>query len=301
MRVRLCTSFLCLIPLSACSGVTARVASDMPAPRSVAVLPISGSADPAARELARSLLASRLAAQGFQVVEAGYVDRVLSERGWLRDPEAFDIQQVPSGDAVRALGVDAVLRCDGLDAHSFNGLVLRRQSVGGAIHLVGADGREWWQASGTNANNGGFLLQSGQVFTEIRDQAAHGSPMAMVALLDGFVEDVIASVPSQPPPGAPLSPGLPLQLSDAAVERVPMPGSNRLRLRVRATATAGCQLTFDVEGVLSGVPMVRSTTKAAATSAFQGEADLPNGTVGRVLVHIESPYGDRQSVEAQVR
>lgn len=299
--LRRCASLVSWLALSACSGVTAHVAPDMPAPRSVAVLPISGSADPAARELARSLLASRLAAQGFQVVEAGYVDRILSERGWLRDPEAFDIQQVPSGEAVRALGVDAVLRCDGLDAQSFNGLVLRRQSVGGAVHLVGADGREWWQASGSNANNGGFLLQSGQVFTEIRDQAAYGSSMAMVALLDGFVEDVIASVPSQPPPGAPLSPGLPLQLSDAVVERVPAPGPNRQRLRVRATATVGCQLTFDVEGALSGVPMARTASPAAATGAFQGEADLPHGSVGRVRVHIESPYGDRQSVEAQAR
>jgi hypothetical protein len=290
-----------LLALAACSGVSANVASNMPAPRSVAVLPIRGSADPAACELARALLSTRLAAQGFQVVQASYVDRVLSERGWLRDPETLDMQQVPIGEVVQALGVDAVLRCDGLDAHSFNGLVLRRQSVGGALHLVGADGREWWNASGSNANNGGFLLQSGQVFTEIRDQVAHGSPMATVALLDGFVEEVIASIPSQPPPGAPLSPGLPLRLADAVAERAPVAGDGRQRLRVQTTATAACRVTFDVEGVLTGVPMTRAAAAASATSVFQGEVDLPAGKVGRVLVHVESPYGDRQSLEAQVR
>jgi hypothetical protein len=246
-----------LVLLAACGGVSSHLAKT-PAPATVAVLPVSGTADPGARELTRALFTARLAAIGFHVVENSYVDRVLSERGLLRDPEAFDAKAMAAKDLAAALGVDGVLVSSDLDSSSFNVLVLRRQSVSGNVRLVDRQGSEWWSASNTASQTGGFLLKSGQVLSELRAQGEHGTPMAIVALVDEFVEDVADTLPPQTPGGPAMGPGVPLVLAAVAVERGPSPISGCERLIVTAHSDEAAELEFDAPPALMGVPMAHS-------------------------------------------
>jgi hypothetical protein len=281
-----------LVLLAACGGVSSHLAKT-PAPATVAVLPVSGTADPGARELTRALFTARLAALGFHVVENSYVDRMLSERGLLRDPEAFDTKAMPAKDLAAALGVDAVLVSSDLDSSSFNVFILRRQSVSGNVRLVDRQGSEWWSASYTASQTGGFLLKSGQVLSELRAQGEHGTPMATVALVDEFVEDVADTLPAQTPGGPAIGPGVPLVLADVAVERGPSPIAGCERLVVTAQSHEAAELEFDAPPTLAGVPM------AHAGKMFVGAADVPVGKATAVKVHARSPYGELRMAEAR--
>ena len=281
-----------LLVLSACGGVSSHVAKGT-APATVAVLPVGGSADLGARELTRALFAARLGALGFHVVENAYVDRLLTERGWLRDPETFDVKAVPVKDAVLALGVDGVLLTADLDSSSFNMLIYRRQSVSGSVRLLDRNGAEWWSASYTASQTGGLLLKSGQVLSELRAQGAHGTPMATVALVDEFVEDTAATLPQQVPVGPPQGPGVPLVVANVAVERGPSPVPGCERLVVTAESHEAAELDFDVGDKLTSVPM------AHQGRSFVGSADVPAGATGAVTVRARSPYGERRSAEAR--
>ena len=272
-----------LLLLAACGGVASRVAKDKDAPRTIAVLPFCGSADPGARELVRALFCARLAERGFQVAAADYVDGVLAEHGWLRDPEGFDGKGLPLPAVVAALGVDAALVGDGLDAGGFNLLLVRRQSVGGTVRLVDRNGEPWWTASDTASTTGGFLLKSGQVLSELRAQGEHGTPMATIALVDAFVEDVTATVPEQPRSPAPAPPGLRL---GAIVVRSEPAGAGVERVIVRADAAAAAQLSFDLGNDLRGVPM------APQGDGFVGAHDVAAGHgASQVQVHARGPFG----------
>jgi hypothetical protein len=274
--------------------VSFHVQKEEPPPRTVAVVPIGGTADVGARELARSLLSARLAERGFDVVAAEYVDHVLSERGWLRDPEAFDRAALPAREAAAALGVDAVLCADSLDRAGLNLLLYRRQSIGGTARLLGKDGVEWWSASYTASATGGLVLRSGQVITELRAQGEHGTPMAALALIDAWVESVAETVPRQERPGAPTAPGLPLGLGAVRVSSEASPVTGQRRVVVRAEAHPLAQLEFDVAAA-RGVPMAR------AGDAFVGAIDVPAaGGPLAVTVRARSPYGQSETAEGRL-
>src|SRR5436190_4614436 len=160
---------------AACGGVSYHVNPDVPQPERVAVLPFTGDGDLTLREVARGLMRARLRAQGYHTPEIGWVDRVLSEHGWLADPLRFDVDALPLRDAISALEVDAVVIGREVDDSSFNFLLLRRQAVGGVLSITGADGRSWWTSDHSATRFGGFLITSGQVFEEVRAQGAHGT------------------------------------------------------------------------------------------------------------------------------
>jgi hypothetical protein len=296
-------SLLAALALAGCAGVSSHVAKELPAPRTVAVAPVGGSADLGARELARSLLCARLEERGFDVVAAEYVDHVLSERGWLRDPEAFDRAALPVGEAAAALGVDAVLCADSLDRAGINLLLYRRQSISGTARLLGKDGAEWWSATYTASATGGFVLRSGQVITELRAQGEHGTPMATIALIDAWVESVAETVPRQERPGAPTAPGLPLALGDVHVTSEPSPVAGQRRIVVQARAHPQALVEFDFAGT-RGVPMVRAGDASGNTFAntFVGAIDVP-GPPGplAVTVHARSPYGQSESADGRLQ
>src|SRR5262249_1660342 len=150
---------------------------------------------------------------------------------------------------------------------------------------------EWWSASDTAAHTGGLLLKSGQVISELREQGEHGTPMATVALVDEFVEDVAGTLPQQTPKGPATAPGLPLVVGEVAVERGPSPLPGCERILVTAHSDEASELEFDA-GNVRGVPM------AHAGKVFRGAADVPSGAGSAVVVHARSPYGEKRTAEA---
>ena len=129
------------------------------------------------------------------------------------------------------------------------------------------------------------------MLSELRAQGEHGTPMATVALVDEFVEDVAATLPQQNPAGPPSGPGMPLVLANVAVERgpSPVPGCERL---VTAQSDEAAELQFDAGERLKGMPM------AHLGKSFKGAADVPAGAAVPVTVRARSPYGERRTAEA---
>ena len=270
---------------TACGGVSYHVQRDVPQPGSIAVLPFTGEGDLTLREVARGLLRSRLRGQGYHTPETAWVDRVLSEHGWLADPLRFDVAAMPLREAMQALGVDAVAIGREVDDSSFNFLLLRRHAVGGELAITVADGRTWWSSDHSATRFGGFLITSGQVFEEVRAQGAHGTPMSTLALVDEFVADVAGTVP--PREATPLASGPPPILdAKASLQALPEGGS---RLVVAARSRPDAVLRFDVDDTITGVPMV---AVPGEPDRHRGERDLPAGaTAPHVVLRARDAFG----------
>lgn len=275
---------LLALTATACGSVSHHVAADVPAPTTIAVLPVPGPAPAGLRDAARQLLHSRLVARGYRCPELAWVDRVLSEHGWLGDADRFvpDAARLP--EVLAALQADAALVADGLDESSFNVILLRRHAVGGRVAIRDATGRTFWSSDHGASTFGGFLLTSGQVFAELRAQGEHGTPMASLALVDEFVADVVGTVPLRETAAAPAAPTV-----AAVVARRTAPAPGTERVVVTARASTGATLRCDLEPFVRGVPMVASTADA---TAFVGQYDVPAGTtLQRVVVHARDAWG----------
>lgn len=280
-----------LLPMAACGGVQHTVRTTVPAPRTVAVLPFAGTADAAVRDSARLLVHSRLHERGLRVVDCTWVDRVLSERGWLTDPASFDPAQLPLAQVTAALGVDAIALGRDLEDSRFNLLLVRRHAFGGRLELQLADGGAWWASDHRTSNLGGLLLASGQVFTELRAQGAHGTPMATLALVDEFVEDVLATVPMQELPPVPGSPPL---LHAARCERLATATGERLVVEVQADP--GAAVRFDAPP-LTGVPMA---PVPGQPDRYRGAHDLAAGSPAlTVTILARDAFGREVRIEAK--
>ncbi|MFY9345284.1 MAG: hypothetical protein WAT39_22530, partial [Planctomycetota bacterium] len=256
------------------------------------VLPFAGPAAPALRDSARQLLHSRLRALGYQVPELAWVDRVASERGWLSDPERFDPSPVPLAEVVAALGVDAVLVGTGIDETSFNIVLLRRHALGGSFALRDATGREPWSARHAAGSWGGFLLASGQVITELRAQADHGTPMASLALADELVADVAGTLPAATMPAQPPGPFV----TDVTVT-LERQHDGADRFVIEAQASAGATVRCDLLPHTMGVPMVPAPS---ATDQYRGRLDVqPDAPVTRIVVRARDAFGREASAEVK--
>jgi hypothetical protein len=280
-----------LLLLNACGGVSYELHDDVSQPRRIAVLPFGGSAMPGVRDATRQLMKSRLQGRGYHVVDAAWVDCVLTQHGWLHDADTFDPQSLPMADAMAALGCDAVVVGRDFGESRFNILALRRHVVGGRVAITNAAGRDYWSASHDASTFGGFALTSGQVFEELRAQVEHGTPTATLALVDEFVEDVTATIPPHLP--AP-PPPLPLALRDVQVHKTPSPEGGQ-RLVVEAHAASGASLRFDLAPNLAGVPM---TAVAGDMQHYRGVQDLPADlSFTQVLVHAWDAFGRQTTLE----
>ncbi|MEZ6038401.1 MAG: hypothetical protein R3F29_13035 [Planctomycetota bacterium] len=266
-----------------CGGVSHHLA-DGPPPTSIAVLPFAGSADEGLRDAARSLLHSRVAARGYLSPEPQWVDRVLSEHGWLDDAAVFRAGDVPVAAACRALGVDALLVTTGVEDRSFNLLALRRHRVGGASLLRTADGGDYWSAEHSAGGFGGFLLTSGQVLTELQQTIEHGSAMESLALADEWIGDVAGTLPVRARAADMAGPP---RIDDAAVQRTPH--GDGVRVTVTARATAGAVLTFDL-GPCHGVPMVTDPHDA---TRHRGACDFDTAEAAAAATSLRVDARDR--------
>jgi hypothetical protein len=279
------------LPAAACGGVNHVLRTELATPDTIAVLPFAGTAHGDVRDATRALLHSRLQARGYRMVELSFVDRVLSERGWLRDAAKFDPALLVLPDVIEALGVDAVVVASDFEESSFNLLILRRQSFGGQLALQRRDGC-WWSANHAATVTGGFLLTSGQVFAELNAQGSHGTPMAMLALIDEFTSDVAATIPehkaSERSDSAP-------ELSNVTWKLEPVrPGVQRLV--VQAKSTPGAELRFDAAGG-SGVPMA---ALPGQPDQFRGARELAaDVAVPAIVVCARNAFGHEVRVEGK--
>jgi hypothetical protein len=281
---------LLLATLASCGAVSSRVRSDLPAPHTIAVLPFAGGAELAVRDSTRLLVNTRLRERGLLPVDCAWVDRILSERGWLGDPAKFDPSKLPLAEATMALGVDAVVVGRDFDESRFNLFLIRRHAFGGSLAMQNADGDAWWSAQHRASNLGGLLLASGQVITELQAQTAHGTPIATLALVDEFVEDTIATVPVQP---SVIPPPTTAELRDLRVERMANAHGERVLVEVHADARAS--VTFDL-------PASRSVPMAAVpgqSGLFRGAHDVEAGATGAPIVVIaRDAFGRELRLEA---
>ncbi len=281
--------------LPACSGLSYRHATDVPAPHTLAVLPIAGSATPPARELARGLLEARLRELGYRLAEDAWVDQVLTENGWLGDPDTFapNAGGLPIGQLADRLDVDGVLLADGFDESSWNILVLRRHTFDGALRIVTRDGRDWWSARHAVGGTAGFLLQSGQLLTELRAQGMHGASAATIALVDALVQDVIATLPADadraehqatPPP----------QPMQSALRAIAGADAGEQRMLITASAAPIAALTCDFGPDHTAVPMSREG------AVFMAAIDVPAGRLpGTATVRARDAFGAEAQQETQ--
>ncbi|MCU0864327.1 MAG: hypothetical protein MUC36_11070 [Planctomycetes bacterium] len=267
--------------LAACGGVSHTLHRDVPPPRTIAILPFPGTASPAVRAAARQLIQSRLRTLGYRLADIEHVDRVLAERGWLRDPGSF-VTPDSRTEVCAALGTDAVLLGTDIEESGFNYLVLRRHRIGGTLAIELACGREWWHAEHAAGKFGGFLLTSGQVFAEFRAQGEHGTPMATMALLDEFTADAIGTVPAMP-----VTDSVPMPPPIANVVARRTTTATGTRLLVEAAAPSGCELRFAIEGASGAVPMV----ELPRTGHYRGWHDLPSADHVALTVHATDPWG----------
>lgn len=293
MIARPLAATLLLLTATACGGVHHVLRREVPAPRTVAVLPFGGPADAAVREGTRALVASRLQARGYHVVEPGWTDAVLSQHGWLRDPAGFDPAPLPLAAVVRALAVDAVAVGTGFDESSYNFLILRRHSFGGEVALRDAEGRSYWSANHAAAVQGGFLLTSGQVFAELRAQGEHGTPMETLALVDEFVTDVVATIPARD--GDDRGDRAPELLAVTSSRTKRSDGSERLVVDVQASP--GCQVRCDLDPSRVGVPMVALPD---APGHYRGAQDVPAGSAATaIVVRARNAFGRETHTEVK--
>jgi hypothetical protein len=282
--------------LAACGGVSYRLKQDAPTPRTVAVLPLSGPADPGVRELCRDLLIARLQGRGFTVLDKGYADRVLSEAGWLGDPIAFDATRVPAALACRRLDVDAVLIGTGVCESGFNIYILRRRAFGGELRLVTMDGATWWQTDHSASATGGFLLKSGQVVEEFRAQGGHGTSMQTLALVDAFIDEAAGTLPERAAAGGTVD----LAIGPVTASRRPGPRPGLETVVVTAEARPGACMWFDLWSETqpgpTGVPMLRIGDR------FTGMRDVPaEQPVPRVRIRCRGPFGAEAGREVTVQ
>lgn len=290
---RLAAIAIATVLLTACGGVSARVHREVPQPDRVAVLPLAGPAPAALREAMRQLVHSRVRTRGYEAPETAWVDRVLSEHGWLRDPATFDPKDLPLAAVLQALDVDGVVVGTGFDESRFNVLVLRRHALSGEFVLRVADGRELWSTSHSTGALGGFLLTSGQVFTELRAQGEHGSPMASLALADEFTADVLETLPRREKPRVDRAQPI---VRGVVARRLPGRDGEQ-RIVVEAEATAGASLRFQLDPYVAGVPMVASSGNP---QRYVGALDVPKGLeLKRIAVQARDAYGREGAAEVR--
>lgn len=267
-----------------CSGLVPTVNHDVPMPHRLAVLPVQGAAPFAERELARSLLQARLQERGYLVAELPFVDRVLSERFSLADPETFAPKALPVSEVASALGVDGLLIVDRFDETRWNIVILRRHVLGGRFSIVASDGREWFVAEHTVGATGGFLLKSGQVLAELMSQSAHGTGAASIDRIDELIGGVAAALPADADRHSHVvPPDLEAPVLTSAVTNSPVDGL--VRVDVVATSAPFASVWFDL-GDVHAVPM------AGKDGVFTGAVHLPaDEPVGEVRLRARSAFG----------
>ena len=186
-----------------CGSLHTKLDKDVPAPRELAILPLAGDASLMDRELVRAMLKERLAVRYFAVLDNAWVDRVLAERGWLADPEAFDPTRLPLPAVCEALGTQGVVIGTEVGSSTFDIGLFYRRGFGGKLACSTAKGRLWYEGEYAATKTGGVLLKSGQIINAITDHVESGTSRGFIALVDEYLDTVLSALPELPAEGRP--------------------------------------------------------------------------------------------------
>ncbi|MCA8958986.1 MAG: hypothetical protein KDC38_00675 [Planctomycetes bacterium] len=262
-------------------------------PGRVAVLPVTGPAGPAERDYVRTLVRERLRVRNFAVIDNAYVDRVLSENGWLHDADEADGTLLPhlsdreeeldAATLCAALDVDGLVIGEDLRARDLNLLVVRCHGIDGRWHLRGANSSFAWRTHFSVRHWGGLLLQSGQLFSALGEQLRAGTRSAFRVLATEYCDELLDTIPM----AAPESLDLPIAPEIFAVESHRRPGE---LLEVEVTATPRALVSYDLAPHLRGLP-----TREVIPGSYRGVHRVDSGERfpfdGVVRAHIRDRFG----------
>ena len=271
--------------LAGCGSLHTRLDKDVPAPREVAILPFSGDGTLQDRELMRTMLRERLAVRYVAVLDNAWVDRVLSEHGWLGDPETFDAKKLPLPAVCAALGTQAVVVGTDFGTSSFDIGLFYRRGVGGKLEWITAKGQNYFEGDYVATTTGGIVLKSGQIIQAIVDTFESGTSRGFLALVEEYYDTVLGALPEYPADGLPQRPRGSLESATAA-------GENGNLVHVVAKGTPGLVVSFDITPELARVPAaeVRPGEYHALVRVAQGKLS------GNVRVRGRDALGREASV-----
>lgn len=281
--------------MSGCSSIRAQVADDAPAPRSVAVLPVTGEATPQERETFRRLLREHLRVRNTAVVENEHVDRVLSKRGLMGDPDRFAVAPggLSAGEIAalcRSLGVDGLVSSDGFAVSSLRMPLIRRRGIRGTWRLHGADGRLYWSADYRLRRYGGFLARAGQLFEAVAEEAKGSGGTSFERLTVSYLSNLLATLPEQPADGVPRHAEPTIASVDSQVREAGEAGV----IEVVVRATPGALVRVDLGSRLTGLP-TREVAPGIYRGVYRRTPGDGIGAPGSASAHIEDAFGHEGS------
>jgi len=258
MKGRHLAILVAVLPLlgGACAGVSSDLNREVPAPRTLAVLPVRGTLSFSDRELVRRRLEAGLSAAQLAVVENRWVDRVLSARGWMADPAEFTMSGLDPAQVCKALGVDGIVIPEGFRTSAVNIVVFYREGLGGQVRMVNSDGKLYWSADYFAGRSGGLLVGMGQLFTAVREQFETNARVAFPLRLEDYATAVLATLPH--PDATQLPPIKRPKIEKLAVTGVgpesTIPAGTRITVDVSASPSA--LVTIDLAPGISRLPTV---------------------------------------------
>lgn len=278
---------LLLLAFAACGSLHSKLDKSLAAPREVAILPFAGEGSAADHELMRAMLRERLAVRYVAVLDNAWVDRVLSEHGWLGDPETFDPSKLPLSAVCEALGTPAVVVGTGFGSSSFDIGLFYRRGVGGKLEWVTAKGKPYFEADYFATTTGGVVLKSGQIFQAILDTFESGTSRGFVALVDEYYDTVLGALPEYPIEGRPERPRANLEVAKIAAIDGDL-------FHVVAKGTPGLAVTFDVTPELVRVP-----ASELRPGEYHASVRIPQGKLsGNVQARARDPLGREVALPA---
>ena len=280
-------ALLALLSLASCGSLHSKLDSRIAAPREVAILPFAGDGSLQDRELMRTMLKERLAVRYIAVLDTAWVDRVLSEHGWLGDPEAFDPKKLPLPAVCEALGTPAVIVGTDFGSSSFDIGLFYRRGVGGKLEWLTAKGNPYFEAEYFATTTGGVILKSGQIFQAILDTFESGTSRGFVALVEEYYDTVLGALPDYPVEGRPDRPRAMLESARIAA----MDGD---LFHVVAKGSPGLVVTFDVTPELARVPTFEVRPGEYETSVRIAQGKLS----GNIIAHARDSLGREVSLPA---
>ncbi len=284
---------LLVVPLlvAGCGGVQVERTPDLPAPRRIAVLPITGDATVRERQALRTLLREQLRVRSLAVAENGHVDRVLSEQRDMLDPEQFALPDTGlSADRIRSLcatlGVDGLLWSTDFEASRLRLPLYRRRKISATWQIYDRDGRAYWRASYSRGRSGGFLADTGQLFRAVAAEVEGDGDGQFQRLAASYLDDVLDTLPELPADGYPEHGEPAISSVESTVRRA---GESDV-IEVRIRATPGALVRFDLGPRLTGLP-----TRETAPGDYRGlyrrtPGDGTDGAQG-VTARIQDVYG----------
>lgn len=222
-----------------CAGLKHGADLDLPPPRVIAILPVSGGLSALDRDLVRALLRNRLATRRVRVVENDWVDRKLIASGWLAD-EQFEPEKLDPVRVCTALQVDGFVIGSAFRESRLDLLLYFRRSFSGRLDWWNEGGSKRWWVEHSKSKSGGLVVQSGQILKAFRTTTGRAAPTGFTHNVEAWLDESLATLPewsvaADDEEGRPTITSVALDVS-----------ADGRRVDVTASADPGAELRFDL-------------------------------------------------------